>query len=110
MVSMRERKMTLQRQKSGCEKPFFLVIHDKPGEGTIHLVTSNDSLEPDDDKLCYEIEHKSSAMIPEEKKDIRHERAHKYSVIMKEMEERVGGRSDCEEMTQPIKHLSGKTY
>ena len=37
-------------------------------------MTSNDSLEPDDDKLCYEIEHKSAAMIPEEKKDIRHEK------------------------------------
>ena len=29
---------------------------------------------------------------------------------MKEMEERVGGRSDCWEMMQPIKHLSAKTY
>ena len=97
-------------QKSGCDKPFFLVNHEKPGEGAIHLVTRNDSLKPDDDKSCDEIEHKSAAMIPEEKKDIRHERARKYSVIMKEMEERVGERSDCEEMMQPIKHLSAKTY
>ena len=105
MVSMRERKMTMQRQKSGCENPFFPVQHDKPGEEIIHLVTSNDTLEPDDYKTLDE--YQSVGRIPEDKIDVRPDRARKYSVIMEEMDEKVEGRREREEIMQPIKHLSG---
>ena len=105
MVSMRERKMTMQRQKSGCENPFFPVQHDKPGKEIIHLVASNDTLEPDDYKTLDE--YQGVGRIPEDKIDVRPDRARKYSVIMEEMDEKVEGRRECEEIMQPIKHLSG---
>ena len=109
MMTMRERKMTLQRQKSGCENPFFPVQHIQPRDETLHLVTNNDHLElPDSDKRSDEGDQSESMERPvDERIGMKSDRARKYSVIMEEMEDMVGGRMDCEEIMQPIKHLSG---
>ena len=111
MKTMRERKMTLQRQKSGCENPFFPVQHEKPGEDAAQIVTNIDTSEETriEKRSDFADSHESVQSDKEDRISIQVDRARKYSVIMEEKEEKVGRRRNCEEeIMQPIKHLSGE--
>ena len=101
----------LQRQKSGCENPFFPVQHERVGAEVSKIDIANDALEqPEDVKACSDVRVSFTSVTSglEDKISRKTGVARKHSVIMEEVEEMVGGRRDCEEeMMQPIKHLSG---
>ena len=89
----------LERQKSGCKNPFFLVQHE----------TDRSTMKPDTNDDETQNETGEDETCADNLRWKKGPRGGRHSVIDEEVEEEmVGGRRILgEEMMQPIKHLSG---